>query len=77
MMLEDFCVHQVESLAGLSNGILLGGYEATRFKAKGKASPLETVKVETSQSSSAEALLRGSAFAKGTLLSRSAHIFQY
>ena len=62
---------QGADLSGLSNGILLGGYEATRFKSKAKLSVLETVKVHTSQSSADDSLSRGTSFAKGTLLARS------
>lgn len=63
---------QEEGLESLACGLLLGGYEATRFKAKAKNSELSSVIVHTSANNADKLLQSGVAFGKGTLLARSA-----
>ena len=63
-------IMQDQGFAGLASGVLLGGYEATRFKAKATVSPLATVYVHTSASKADEQFEAGLAFGKGTLLAR-------
>lgn len=57
-------------LESLAHGILVGGYEATRFKAKATTSPLTTVFVHTAAENAEKQLQAGSAYGKGTLLAR-------
>lgn len=61
---------QEEDLESLAAGILLGGYEATRFKASAKVSPLATVYIHTPAEKAKAQLSAGVAYAKGTLLAR-------
>ena len=64
------CYVQAEQLESLAHGVLTGGYEATRFKAKAATSQLSTVHVHTGTANADEALQAGSAYGKGTLLAR-------
>ncbi|KAK9812763.1 hypothetical protein WJX72_003306 [[Myrmecia] bisecta] len=63
---------KVAAVGKIALGAVLGAYEATRFKEKGKPSPLEAVEVLNlgSDASAAAAAEQGLGFAKGTLLTR-------
>ena len=63
-------VSQAGAFESLASGLLLGGYEATRFKAKAQTSKLALAVVHTNGLAADEHLQAGVAFAKGTLLAR-------
>ena len=56
----------------IAAGVLLGGYEATRFKNKAKTSPLQTVEVLSIGSGvdTDSAIAQAKALARGTVLAR-------
>ncbi len=60
---------QTPNLEGLANGILLGGYAATRFKDNPSLSALRSVVVQAGGQAGVQ-LEAGVAYAKGTILAR-------
>lgn len=61
----------------LTVGVLLGAYEASRFKNKAASPPLKSLDILSAAANAAAAIGRGQGAAKGVLLSRWAAEFAH